>query len=194
GSPEQPVWREIVGVVGDIHANGLSNDTPHEVYTPTPQFSQRQLTLDVRSNIDAPSLLPSIRRTVAAIDPLLPLARVQTMEEAIGRSLSLPRFNMWLLTLLGGTGLILAVVGIYGVISYFVTQRTRELGVRMALGASTASVRWMIVRQGLVLGMLGVGLGSAVSYGTTRLMQNQVFGVTAHDPLTFVLVAAILVA
>ena len=194
GSPEQPVWREIVGVVGDIHANGLSNDTPNEVYTPTPQFSQSQLTLVVRSNINAPSLLPSIRRAVAAIDPLLPLARVMTMEEAIGRSLALPRFNMWLLTLLGATGLILAVVGIYGVISYFVTQRTRELGVRMALGASTASVRWMIVRQGLVLGMLGVGLGSAVSYGTTRLMQNQVFGVTGHNPLTFVLVAAILVA
>jgi len=194
GTPEQPVWREIVGVVGDVHANGLSNDTPNEVYTPTTQFSQNQLTLIVRSNINAPSLLPSIRRTVAAIDPLLPLARVLTMEEAIGRSLSLPRFNMWLLTLLGGTGLILAIVGIYGVISYFVTQRTRELGVRMALGASTASVRWMIVRQGLVLGALGVAIGSAVSYGATRLMRSQIFGITAHDPLTFALVAVILVA
>jgi predicted permease len=194
GPPEQPVWREIVGVVGDVHANGLSNDTPNEVYTPTPQFSQSQLTLVVRSNIDTPSLLPSIRRTVAAIDPMLPLAKVQTMEDAIGRSLSLPRFNMWLLTLLGATGLILAVVGIYGVISYFVTQRTRELGVRMALGASTASVRWMIVRQGLVLGTLGVAIGSAVSYGATRLMRSQLFGVTTHDPVTFTLVSAILVA
>jgi len=101
---------------------------------------------------------------------------------------------MWLLTLLGGTGLILAIVGIYGVISYFVTQRTRELGVRMALGASTASVRWMIVRQGLVLGALGVAIGSAVSYGATRLMRSQIFGITAHDPLTFALVAVILVA
>ena len=98
GSPEKPEWRQIVGVVGDIHANGLNNDTPNELYTPTPQFSQGQLTLVVRSNIDAPSLLPSIRRTVAAIDPLLPLARVQTMDEAIGKSF-LPRFNMWLLTL-----------------------------------------------------------------------------------------------
>jgi ABC-type antimicrobial peptide transport system permease subunit len=115
------------------------------------------------------------------------------MEDAIGRSLSLPRFNMWLLTLLGGTGLILAVVGIYGGISYFVTQRTRELGVRMALGASTGSVRWMVVRQGLVLGTLGVAIGSAVSYGATRLMKSQVFGVTTHDPVTFTLVSAILV-
>ena len=193
GSPEKPEWRQIVGVVGDIHANGLNNDTPNEVYTPTPQFSQGQLTLVVRSTIDAPSLLPSIRRTVAAIDPLLPLAKVQTMDEAIGRSLSLPRFNMWLLTLLGATGLVLAVVGIYGVISYFVTQRTRELGVRMALGASTSSVRWMVVRQGLVLGALGVAIGSAVSWGATRLMRSQLFGVTTHDPVTFAFVSVMLV-
>ena len=157
------MWREIVGVVGDVHANGLSNDTPNEVYTPTPQFSQNQLTLVVRSNIDAPSLLPSIRRTVAAIDPLLPLARVQTMDEAIGTKSFTPALQYVAPHAARRTGLILAVVGIYGVISYFVTQRTRELGVRMALGASTSSVRWMIVRQGLVLGALGVAIGSAVS-------------------------------
>ena len=139
------------------------------------------------------ALLPSVRRAVASVDPLLPLANVQSMDDAIGSALALPRFNMWLLTLLGATGLILAVVGIYGVISYFVTQRTRELGVRMALGASTGSVRWMIVRQGLTLGALGVAIGSVVSYGATRLMRNQIFGVTTHDPVTFTLVSALLV-
>jgi ABC-type antimicrobial peptide transport system permease subunit len=182
-----------VGVIGDIHANGLSNDTPNEVYRPMAQTWVGQLTLVVKSNIKTSALLPSVRRVVASVDPLLPLANVQSMDDAIGSELALPRFNMWLLTLLGGTGLILAVVGIYGVISYFVTQRTRELGVRMALGASTGSVRWMIVRQGLVLGALGVAIGTAVSYGATRLMQHQVFGVTTHDPATFAFVSILLV-
>ena len=192
-SANGPEWLEVVGVIGDIHANGLSNDTPNEVYRPMAQTWVGQLTLVVKSNMKTSALLPSVRRAVASVDPLLPLANVQSMDDAIGSALALPRFNMWLLTLLGATGLILAVVGIYGVISYFVTQRTRELGVRMALGASTGSVRWMIVRQGLTLGALGVAIGSVVSYGATRLMRNQIFGVTTHDPVTFTLVSALLV-
>ena len=192
-SASGPTWLEIVGVTGDIRANGLIADPPNEVYTPVAQSEVGQLTLVVRSGMETSALLPSIRRAVATVDPLLPLAKVQSMDDAIGRKLSVRRFNMWLLTLLGATGLILAVVGIYGVISYFVTQRSRELGVRMALGATTGDVRWMIVRQGLVLGVLGVAIGSAVSYIATRLIQKQIVGVTTHDPVTFALVALTLV-
>jgi len=101
---------------------------------------------------------------------------------------------MWLLSLLGGTGLVLAVVGIYGVIAYFVTQRTHEIGVRMALGAGGGTVQWMVVRQGLILGAIGVVVGTAVSYAASRFVGTLMFGITAHDPKTFAVVAATLTA
>jgi ABC-type antimicrobial peptide transport system permease subunit len=101
---------------------------------------------------------------------------------------------MWLLTMLGATGLILALVGVYGVITYVVTQRTREMGIRIALGADSDGIQWMLVRQGLVLGIVGTVIGSLASLAVTRYIGNLIFGVTAHDPLTFGVVALLLIA
>jgi ABC-type antimicrobial peptide transport system permease subunit len=116
------------------------------------------------------------------------------MDDAIGNTLALSRFTMWLLSLLGAIGLILALVGVYGVISYIVTQRTREVGIRIALGADATGIQWMLVRQGLALGVAGIVAGSAVSLMATKYLQSLMYGVTTHDPLTFGGVALLLVA
>ncbi len=115
------------------------------------------------------------------------------MDDAIGRTLALSRFTMWLLSLLGAIGLILALVGVYGVISYIVTQRTREVGIRIALGADASGIQWMLVRQGLALGVAGILVGSVVSLMVTKYLGSLIYGVTAHDPVTFGGVALLLV-
>jgi putative ABC transport system permease protein len=193
GSEKTPAWHEIVGVTGDMHASGLENDAPPELYYPTSQFVNQTNSFVVRGDVPVTTLLPSIRRAVAGVDPLVALSAVSTMDDAIGRTLALPRFTMWLLTLLGATGLILALVGVYGVISYVVTQRTREVGIRIALGADAGGIQWMLVRQGLVLGIIGTIIGTAASLAATRYLGGLMFGVTAHDPLTFGAVAVLLV-
>jgi putative ABC transport system permease protein len=193
GGDKTPVFHEIVGVIGDMHANGLANDAPYELYYPTSQFSNMTNSFVVRGSVPVATLLPEVRRAVGGVDPLVALSAVSTMDDAIGRTLALPRFTMWLLTLLGGTGLILALVGVYGVISYVVTQRTREVGIRIALGADGSEIQWMLVRQGLALGLIGIAIGSAASLAATRYLGALMFGVSAHDPLTFGIVAALLV-
>jgi putative ABC transport system permease protein len=193
GSAKTPAWHEIVGVSGDMHADGLASDAPPEVYYPTAQFINRSNSFVVRGNVPVTTLLPAIRRAVAGVDPLVALSAVSTMDDAIGRTLALPRFTMWLLTLLGATGLILAIIGVYGVISYVVTQRTREVGIRIALGADLGGIQWMLVRHGLTLGIVGTAIGTGVSLAATHYIANLIFGVTAHDPLTFGAVALLLV-
>jgi putative ABC transport system permease protein len=126
------------------------------------------------------------------VDPLLALSGVSTMEDAVARSLAMDHFTKWLLALLGGTGLVLAVVGVYGVIAYFVTQRTHELGVRLALGASSSGLRWLVVKQGMTLAGIGVVLGAIVSLLASRLLESMLFGVSPRDPVTFAAVAALL--
>jgi putative ABC transport system permease protein len=111
------------------------------------------------------------------------------MDSALDGTLALDRFTKWLFTLLGATGLIVAVIGVYGVIAYFVTQRSHEIGVRIALGAQASSVRWIVVKQGLLLGAVGLVIGVPASLAAARLLQSAVFGITAHDPVTFAAVA-----
>jgi putative ABC transport system permease protein len=193
GGDNPPAWHEIVGVTGDMHADGLRNDAPPELYYPTTQFVNPTNSFVVRGSVVVTTLLPSIRRAVNGVDPLVALSAISTMDDAIGRTLALPRFTMWLLTLLGATGLILALVGVYGVISYVVTQRTREVGIRIALGAEAGEIRWMLVRQGLILGVIGTAVGTAASLAATSALGALMFGVTAHDPLTFGAVAVLLV-
>jgi len=193
GSNTTPAWHEIVGVSGDMHASGLDQDAPPELYYPTSQFVNQTNSFVVRGAVPVTTLLPSIRRATAGVDPLVALSAVSTMDDAIGRTLALPRFTMWLLALLGATGLILALVGVYGVISYVVTQRTREVGIRIALGAANTEIQWMLVRQGLILGIIGTVIGTAVSLAATRYLGGLMFGVTSHDPLTFGIVAVLLV-
>jgi putative ABC transport system permease protein len=194
GADDKPVWLEVVGVSGDMRANGFANEVPSQLYVPTPQFVNGYNAYVIRGTVPVATLLPAIRQAVATVDPALALSAVSTMDDAIGRTLALPRFTMWLLSLLGAIGLILALVGVYGVISYIVTQRTREVGIRIALGANVAGIQWMLVRQGLALGVAGIALGSAVSLIAMRYLQSLIYGVTAHDPLTFGGVALLLIA
>ncbi|HKW47204.1 MAG TPA: ABC transporter permease [Gemmatimonadaceae bacterium] len=193
-SSTHPSWETVVGITGDLHARGLGEEIRDEVYSPLGQSRQRSLTLVIRGAVPVTTLAPSIRRAVGAIDPLLPLSGMMTMDEIIDRSLATPRFTSQLLAALGMLGLLLAVIGIYGVIAYFVAQRTNEIGIRMALGADTGRVIGMVVRQGIVLAALGVAMGGVASLLVTKALEQLLFGVTARDPLTFAVVAALLAA
>jgi putative ABC transport system permease protein len=192
GGGKNPAWREIVGVVDDMHADGLAEEPPLELYMPSTQRTNHSQTILIRGAVPVTTLVPAIRRAVAGVDPLLALSDVSTMEQALDKKLAMSRFTTWLLGLLGATGLVLAVVGVYGVIAYFVTQRTHEFGVRLALGASGGTVKWMVVRQGLALAAVGVVLGAILSLASTRLLATMMFGITPHDPVTFVAVALLL--
>lgn len=192
GTPEKPGWRQVVGVVEDLHSNGPGDEAPLTMYMPTSGTMNSGQTLLVRGNVPVLTLMPQIRKAVASVDPLLAISGPSTVDAALARMLAMPRFTMLLLTALGLTGLVLAIVGVYGVVSYFVTQRTHELGVRLALGASSGSVQSLVVRQGLVLSLLGVAAGVGLAAVAVRVMRNMLFGVAPHDPLTFIGVATIL--
>jgi putative ABC transport system permease protein len=185
-------WLTVIGVTGDLHASGLGDQIRDEVYSPAAQSTQRFMRIVVRGSVPVSSLAPAVRRTVASLDPLLPLASMQTMSEIIAENLAVPRFTSELLSMLGALGLVLAVIGIYGVIAYFVAQRTNEIGIRMALGADSVRVQSMVVRQGLLLAVAGIGIGIVASWFLARMLNDLLFGVTARDPLTFVTVAVIL--
>ncbi len=186
-------WRTIVGVVDNIHESGPTQEPYPALYMPSAQWVNPGQTVLVRGAVPVLTLVPAIRRAVAGVDPLLPLSGVSTMDAAVGRTVATTRFMTWLLTLLGMTGLVLAAVGVYGVIAYFVTQRTHEFGVRIALGASAGTVRWMVVREGLAIGAIGVAAGLIVAFFGSRFVGSLLFGMTSHDPETFAVVAGVLV-
>jgi putative ABC transport system permease protein len=186
-------WMEVVGVVGDMHADGVKEVPPLELYMPTTQRGNTSYTLLIRGGVPVTTLVPAIRRAVGTVDPLISLGSMSTMDAALEKTLAMDHFTKWLFVLLGATGLVLAVVGVYGVISYFVTQRTHELGIRLALGASASKLRWLVVKQGTVLGVIGVVFGAIVSLAVSRLLQALLFGVTPRDPITFVAVTGLLV-
>jgi putative ABC transport system permease protein len=160
--------------------------------SPTLSRLRRSLTLALRTSGDPQGLVQDVRREVLAVDKALPITGVRTMEERMGASLAGSRFNTLLLSLFAALALILAVVGLYGVISYTVSECTREIGVRMALGAQTGDVLRFVVGQGMTLTLVGVGIGLLASFGLTRLMKDMLFGVGPTDPLTFVAIAVLL--
>jgi putative ABC transport system permease protein len=189
-SQEDPQWREIIGVVGDVRAFGRENDMPPEIYAPLTQAPEGAWNAFNRSMavvVKAPgaALGTSLRRAVSTVDPLVPLFDVQTMESVVRQSTATRRFNTLLLTFLGVTGLLLAAIGIYGVISFFVTQRTQEIGVRVALGASRGRVIRMVVQQALVLALLGVTAGALASFWAMRVFRTMLYEVGARDPVAF---------
>jgi predicted permease len=186
-----PTWVTVVGVTRDLHANGLADQIRDEVYLPATQNARRDMTLVVRGSVPVSTLSPAIRRAVSALDPLLPVP-IMTMDEIIDRTLAAPKFTSQLLSALGVLGLVLAVIGIYGVIAYFVAQRTNEIGIRMALGAGTGRVIGMVVRQGVLLAAIGIVIGSVAALLVTGMLQQMLFGVTTRDPLTFVVVAVLI--
>jgi putative ABC transport system permease protein len=187
----------IVGVVGDVKFAGLEAQIRPEVYIPYAMKDwrgvARNMALVVRSRSEAASLTAAIRREVQTVDPSQPVYSIRPMREVISLSASPRRFNTLLLGILAGVSLILAIIGIYGVMNYSVTQRTREIGIRMALGASSSDVMKMVVGQGMKLALIGVAIGLAGAFAVTRLIESMLFKVTTTDPATFAIVAAVLV-
>jgi putative ABC transport system permease protein len=189
-------WIVISGVVGDVKQSGLARPVMPEIFMPyeqAPSYAQ-SMTLVVRGAGDTGGLIPALRREVIAVDPNLPVYNVQTMETVITKSVSERRLNMLLLTIFAGVAMMLSMVGIYSVMSYTVTQSTREIGIRMALGAQASDVLRLVVGQGLVLTLIGVVFGVLGALGLTRLMESLLYGVKATDPITFAGVSVLLVA
>ena len=188
-------WREVVGVVANARLSGLEAKVDPAIYIPFPQNTWpnavRNSFIAVRANADPQTLIPAIRREIHSIDPTLPITQIRTMDEIIAESLSQRRFNTALLALFAFIAGALAAVGIYGVTSYTVTQRTREVGVRMALGARHAEITMLVTRSGARLAAMGVGIGIAGAIVSTRLLSGLLFGVSASDPITFVLTAVL---
>ena len=183
---------EVVGVVGDVRAEGLASEVRDQVHYASSQLAQRSMTLVVRAAIPTGTLVPAVRRAVSGLDPLLPISSPRTMVEVIDQTLATPRFQSTLLALLGAAGLVLAVVGIYGVIALLVVQRTQEFGIRVALGARRRQVLAMVVRQGVAMAIVGIAVGVAAALAATRLLDDMLFGVGPHDPLTFGVVAGLI--
>jgi predicted permease len=192
--------RQIVGVVGDVRDAGLNNDPQTRMYVPQAQLSDAANALNlglspiawvVRTQ-GSPASLTELIQTELRQASGLPLASVTPMEEVVSNSLSRQKFNMWLMTVFGFTALLLAAIGIYGLMAYSVQQRTQEIGIRLALGARLDQVRNMLVAQGMVLAGVGVAIGLAAAYGLAQFISTFLFGVEAHDPLTFVAVPLLL--
>jgi len=188
----QPVWRQIVGVVNDVKHDGLTAATRPHIYIPTMQFTYPGAILAIRAKGDPAALANTIRREVAALDRNQPLIDIGTMEKVISDSVADRRFQMTLLAIFAAVALILAATGVYSVMATAVARRTREMGIRLALGAPPRDVLRLVVGQGMKLALAGVGIGLAAAFGLTRLMRGLLFGVSALDPLTFVAVALLL--
>jgi macrolide transport system ATP-binding/permease protein len=184
--------REIVGIAKTTKVNFLGeNDTPY-LYFPLEQVYGSQVTVQVRTAGDPAALLPTIRRELQQVEPGMPLLNVNTYQNVLHQSLWAPRMGAWLLGIFGALALLLASIGLYGVMTYAVNQRRRELGIRLALGARQEDVRNMVVRQGLLITVIGVTVGLGVAFGLARLIANLLFGVPATDPVTFGLIPMIL--
>ena len=185
-------WRTIVGVVADERQRGLEQPAMMEVYEPFAQDAASELTLMIRSAGDPAALTPAVRRIVADVDRDVPIVSATTMESRMGKSLARERFVTTLFLLFAAVGVTLAVVGVYGVLAQLARRRTREIGIRIALGAATGQVRWMVVRHGLRLVGAGVLIGGALAALATREMRALLYGITALDPATFAAVPIVL--
>jgi len=186
----------IVGVVADVKRFGVESGVQDsEEYISVLQESRDgDINLVVRAAGNPLNLAPAVRQQVWAINPNLPVVDVISMEQRLAESIASRRFQMLLFGLFAAVALVIATVGIYGVISYTVSQRTHEIGIRMALGAQTSDVLWMVIRRGMILALIGVALGLATALALTRVMKNLLFNVSATDPATFTLIALLLVS
>jgi putative ABC transport system permease protein len=185
-------WMDIVGVVRDVKHFGLDSQSKAEIYVPYLRDPWPFMTIVVRSTSDLASLSNAMRNEVWAVDRDLPVPDIRTMDQLLSGSVSRPRFNTLLLGIFASIALVLAAVGIYGVMSYSVTQRTHEIGIRMALGATQSDVLKLVVGQGMRLALIGVGIGLAAALALTRVLATLLFAVGATDPATFVIVSALL--
>ncbi len=188
-------WITIVGVVGDVKHFGLDLPELPALYSPYTQINpwKRWMSIAARTDGNPNAMTQSIKQEIWKVDPQLPVTRVETMSEMAAESFAARRFNMSLLTLFAGLALVLAAIGIYGVMSYAVTQRTQEIGIRMALGARTFDVLRLVLRNGMTLVLIGIALGLVGAFALTRLMVTLLFGVTPTDTFTIGLVSVVLI-
>jgi predicted permease len=196
-------WCEVIGVIQDVREKSVQEKAPEIVYWPPmvenlfgpgPAQPIREITFVMRSDrASTQSFLNEVRQAVWSVNSNLPVAAVRTMEDVYAKSVARTSFTLVMLAIAGAMALALGIIGIYGVISYTVSQRKREIGIRLALGAQSADVVGMVLRQGAKLAVVGVCIGVAAALASARLMTSLLFGVTAHDPLTFAAVAALLI-
>jgi predicted permease len=197
-------WQEVVGVVQDVHHNGVSADPPAIVYWPAmianPYMKNtihapRSVTMAIRtSRAGTESFLAELQQAVGSVNASLPLASVRTMQEIYSKSMARTSFTLVMLAIAGSMALLLGIIGIYGVISYAVSQRTREIGIRLALGAQKSGLKWMFVRSALVLTGIGVVIGVCAAAGLMQLMKSLLFGISPLDPFTYIAIPLVLVA
>ena len=195
--------RQIIGIVGDTRDNGLNRDPFPTMYIPVAQMPDAETALNsriaplwwaVRTNVDPHTLTTSISAALREASGGLPVAHFRTMDEILARTTARQRFNMLLLSVFGGSGLLMAAIGIYGFMAYSVQQRTQELGIRMALGAQASNIRNMVVRQGMGLALIGVIIGLGGAFWLTRFLASFLFGVKAWDPTAFIVTPLVLCA
>jgi predicted permease len=186
-------WLEVVGLLGDTKNLLLTEEPAPFFYLPSLQrpFDNYQQMI-VRTRTDANALRPAARAAAASFDPDLALAKTTTLADGLRDSIASSRMASALTILFGLIALLLAGVGLYGVISYSVNRRTREIGVRMALGAESRDALWMVIRSGMTMALIGTGIGLIASWAVTRLLRGMLFGVSATDPLTFIIVPLLL--
>jgi len=201
-SPEDP-WREVIGVVGDVRDAGITSEAPGVVYWPmavseflgSPSWVRRDLAYVLRTGVvPATSVLPQVREAVWSVNPNLPLANLRTLDEVARRDVAPTKFMMTLLLVAAGVALLLGTVGVYGVISYAVSQRTQEIGIRMALGATAADIKRLGLRHGLMIALSGLLLGSALAVVLGRTMTALLYGVTPSDPVSVAMIVTVLVS
>jgi putative ABC transport system permease protein len=190
----EPWTAEIVGVVGNIRHFGLATEPWREMYTNIAQTPRGSINLVLRTRSDPSMVTAAVKTEVQALDRDLPIYSPKTMEQRVAESAAAPRFRTLLLAIFAALALVLAGVGIYGVISYTVTQRTHEIGIRMALGAQRRDIFKLIVGRGIVLTLIGVAIGLAGAFLMTRVMASLLFGVSATDPVTYAVVSVLLIA
>ncbi|HEU4955024.1 MAG TPA: FtsX-like permease family protein, partial [Gemmatimonadales bacterium] len=187
-------WMTVVGVVGDVRQDGAVSPAYPQIYVPFAQLSNRSMVVALRTGRNPLALAAPLKQALAGVDPSLALSQVTTMEQRVAGTLARPRVNALLLAGFAVTALVLAALGIYGVIAYSVVQRTRELGIRVALGASADAVLGMVMRQGLTPVMIGLAIGLGVAAVGSRVLRSLLYGVTATDLTTYGAVAAFLAA
>jgi len=187
--------RQVIGIVGNTHDEGLSRDVSPIMFIPVAQMPDLETALNsrvaplwwiVRSTADPHTLVASISAALREASGGLPVAHIRTMEEIEALNTSRQRFNMLLLTVFGSAGLLMAAIGVYGVMSYSVQQRTQELGIRVALGAQASDLRGMVIGQGMLLALMGVAIGIGGAFWLTRFLASFLFGVKSWDPLVFI--------
>jgi cell division protein FtsX len=201
GSKEERPWMTVVGLLKDERHNGVTAAIKEKFYVPYAQFPRardgdaaRGMTIVVRAGGDPMSLVGPIRAEVRRLDPSLPVANARPMTEVVDASLATPRLTGSLLSIFAGLALLLAGVGVAGVLSYLVSRRRREIGIRLALGASRANVLGLVIRRGVAYAAAGITVGAVAALFLTRLMEGLLYGVAPRDPATFAAVTGFLLA